>query len=622
LPRNSTTREPAATRGPSADDPHDVRTWIAKLDDPNEVENAVSQLEALGDPRAIEPLSALWLNSGRPVRVLEVIIQLARPLTPEEATEASVTAYETSGRPASWSAALPILIRALTEVADPDSMDNAFWAAYALGEAKAGLDALISVTRLPTKYYFRLQIHAIRALSSFDGERDKAAAALVALLTRPALTATEEDDRVTREAINALGELHATSAADALVVAMYRMPKLLPQLRRALVAIGPAAKPALLQAMRGTHVEVNAQLAANNLYPAVVLGDLLDPSVVPDLLAVLKRNTHHVVFDALRKLGAPEAAAPLRALWADAKADVLTRAHAIRAYAYSARDVAGVAQLGTIAADNTADEELRVEAATAYARLARDADGIALMEKLAARYLDASAKKAKQAEAKRSDVVAAYAQLKAARSTVEAERAKFADTLEETREERWFESDDDLHAQTTALGKVEAAYKEAVRKHKKAYAPFEVLDDAARTYNRSARSFQVNIARIEIAARCKQDAACFADSLRASPDDVAARNAPYLKDLAAWTPDDKRELANAAIDRAMLELGKQGAAAAPHTDALLHAVTTDYDDVRQAIVLALPHIAPLPCDTCVQRLHDANDVDTVALRNYFVRARP
>ena len=68
-----------------AKSPYDAQTWIAKLDDPREMERAVTNLEQLGDPRAIKPLGDAWLAQGRPVRLLQVMIGIARPLTADEA---------------------------------------------------------------------------------------------------------------------------------------------------------------------------------------------------------------------------------------------------------------------------------------------------------------------------------------------------------------------------------------------------------------------------------------------------------------------------------------------------------------------------------------------------------
>src|SRR5690349_11312799 len=57
----------------------EVARWLAELDDPREAERAVTELEALGDPRAIPGLGKAWSEQGRPVRMLAAIILLARP---------------------------------------------------------------------------------------------------------------------------------------------------------------------------------------------------------------------------------------------------------------------------------------------------------------------------------------------------------------------------------------------------------------------------------------------------------------------------------------------------------------------------------------------------------------
>ena len=135
---------------------------------------------------------------------------------------------------------------------------------------------------------------------------------------------------------------------------MYRTPELFTQIRRALVATGPTAKDELRKILRGEHAEVNQlfkdkrldkycgdkgdappdqcqPVSAKDFYPAVVLGDFYDPAATPDLLAALKRpaacrvyfmddqpspNTqYNAIFDALRKIGAADAAATVRAMW-------------------------------------------------------------------------------------------------------------------------------------------------------------------------------------------------------------------------------------------------------------------------------------------------------------------
>jgi len=135
------------------DNPYKATTWTKKLDDPREAERAVTQLEQLGDPSAIPALGNAWAAQGKPVRLLQVIIGLARPLTPDQAKSTYMTDYEKAGRKGNWNLAEPFLIKALTEVdeANPRSVDSAQKAADALGEAKleGGLDALIEISAKP-----------------------------------------------------------------------------------------------------------------------------------------------------------------------------------------------------------------------------------------------------------------------------------------------------------------------------------------------------------------------------------------------------------------------------------------------------------------------------------------
>src|ERR1041384_573841 len=98
------------------DNPYKAETWTKKLDDPRDAERAVTELEQLGDPSAIDKLGHAWVDQGKPVRLLQVIISLARPLTPKEAKEKFFTDFEKTGRPANWERALPFLKRALSEV--------------------------------------------------------------------------------------------------------------------------------------------------------------------------------------------------------------------------------------------------------------------------------------------------------------------------------------------------------------------------------------------------------------------------------------------------------------------------------------------------------------------------
>jgi len=676
-PPSAPSNRPAAEHPVAAKpaDPYEAQTWIAKLGDPREVERAITELEQLGDPRAIEPLGAAWASQGKPVRILMVIISLARPLTPAEAKAQFVTQYEASGRPASWTLALKYLVAAIETVDEmnPRSVDSAQKAAEAIGDARlsGGVDALGAMAGRPsTKRLIAAQIAAIRALGKLAGE-PRAVAPLVGLLaseppTHPRMARGSAEQHLFEErdslylgvsgaAINALGELRAPAAAGPLVLALYRTPELFTQVRRALVAIGPVAEKEVVAALRGDNAAVTQlfkakrldqycgdrgdqaclPVSAKDFYAAVVIGDFHDPATVPELLAALKRpatpayylddqpspNTqYNAIFDSLRKLGSPDAAAPIRAIWAS-KADVTTKVLAVGAYPFVSRDATGVRELGKIAADNRADDQLRQEAATALARLSRDEADIAILGDLAKQYHAASAAKAREAAGKQGDADAAdriYASEKQAVDKAKTDIERAAQEPSRTAAE--------IRAASDAIKKLEDRLRTAKAKHKDRVAPFKNLDGAAKAYLSYARMFETHIARIEIALRCKADLGCFAASLTAPP---AAALGRYIPDLAAWTQDDKRDLASAAIDRALLEIGKRGPAAAQLTDTLLDAMTSEDRLVRQGILLALPKIAPLPCASCVTKLDAAIRADdgkaalgdltleSQLVRNYF-----
>ena len=410
------------------DDPYKAETWTKKLGDQGESERAVTELEQLGDPSAIEKLGSTWIDQGKPVRLLQVIISLARPLTPEEAKAKYVTDYETTGRPANWDKALPFLKRALSEVdeANPRSVDSATKAADALGESRLpdGLDSLIELAQRPvTKKLIAAQVAAIRAIGTDSDESAKAAGALTRVIDKEPpqhpKTAKDRDQgrsleekyslflTVNGAAINALGELRVPSAAKTLALSMYRTPELFTQIRRALVASGPTALDELRKILRDQNPEVEQlfkdkkldrycgdkndappdqcqPVSAMYFYPAVVLGDFYDAKAVPELLAALRKppqpvyfiddqpspNTqYNAIFDALRKIGSPEGAATVRAL-------ALARGE-------PGRQASGAKGCDAQAA-GAPDLNTRILAIGAYPFLSRDDAGIDDLGKIAA----------------------------------------------------------------------------------------------------------------------------------------------------------------------------------------------------------------------------------------------
>lgn len=667
------------------DNPYKATTWTKKLDDPRESERAVTQLEQLGDPSAIPALGQAWAAQGKPLRLLQVIIALARPLTSEEAKKAYLTDYEKEGRQASWKAALPFLQQALSDVdeANPRSVDGAKKAAEALGEAQVegGIEALVEVATKPiTKKLITAQVAATRALGEYESEKQKAATALVQMIgsappEHPRTAKDKEQARALEEkyglflavrgaAINALSELRVPAAVPALILSMYRTPELFSQIRRALVASGPTAAVELRKILRGEHAEVNQlfkdnrldtycgdrgdgkdclPVSAKDFYAAVVLGDFYDPASVPDLLVALDRpaypqyyvddqpsaaTQYNAIFDALRKIGAPAGADRVRAMWNGKGAELPVRLLAIGAYPFLVRDDAGTEDLGKIAADNGADANLRTEAATAFARLAHSAGDIKVLTNLAQKYFDASDKKRKEADGKpKADADAADKELEEARKKVEAAKSAALKATQDTSQ-----GADAIRAATEAAKKADEDLKAAKKKHRAATNPFRQADATAKAYKGYARMFQTHIARIAVAIRCKGDQKCFVSTLKDTPEQAATHCGAYIKDLAQWTKDEKLGLLEGQVERAMLELGKQGQAASAHTDALLDAAKSDDRIVRQSILLALPKIAKVPCANCEKKLDDAIkagegkstlgdlNLETTMLRNYFAWA--
>jgi hypothetical protein len=640
--------------------------------------------------------------------MLQVIISLARPLTIEEAKKNFVTDYEAAGRAASWDKALPFLKQALSEVdeANPRSVDSATKAADALGEAMLpdGLDTLIEFTQKPlTKKLVTAQISAIRAIGKYRAESGKAAGALVKLVDKeppphPKTAKDKEQGRalqekyalflgITGSSINALGDLHVASPAKTLVLSMFRTPELFPQIRRALVATGPAAAAELRKVLAGTHAEVNQlfkdkkldrycgdkndappdqcqKVSAMYFYPAVVLGDFYDPKATPELLEALKHpslpvyylddqpspNTqYHAIFDALRKIGSPEAAATVRVMWAGTASpgaapkrgkagkrgaapapaagepDLSTRVLAIGAYPFLTRDDTGLEELGKIAADNNADDGLRQEAATAFARLSHDAKDVSVLVALAQKYFDAAAKRRTEANGKlKATADAADKEFEKAKKVLDdAKAAALRATHDST------QSVEAIKAATENAKKADEAFKAARKTHRDAVAPYKAADGAAKAYKGYARMFQTHIARIEIAIRCKQDIQCYVASLTLKPEQAVKNNAGYIKDIKEWTKDEQLGLVEANIERAMLEIGKRGAKASTLTDTLLDNAKSDNRLIRQSILLALPKIAAVPCATCEAKLQAAIkagegkttlgdlNLETTMMMNYF-----
>ncbi len=695
------------------DNPYDYKTWTKKLGDQHDSERAVTELENLGNPDAIPALGAAWIDQGKPVRLLQVLISLSRPLTPAEAKEKFFTDYEEKGREASWDKSLPFLKQAIDEVDkdNPRSVESAQKAAGALGEAKLpeGLDSLIGLSQKElSKKLIVAQIDAIKSIGQFDTEKPKATAALEKILDREPPDNPKTAGKGTPEAavlgekfglflgiagaaINGLGELHNPSATKTLVLALYRTPELFTQTRRALVALGPTAEDALRQTLQDKYQPVTElfqskhldrycgdknqlppdqcqNLSAKDFYAAVVLGDFYDNKSVPDLLVALARpplpvyfldeetpspNTQlNAIFDALRKIGSVDAAPTVRGMWMAGAAPVPVKGkppaaspggkdaslelkiQAIGVYAYLTRDTVGIKELGAIAADNKADDNLRTEAATAFARLASSKEDVDVLGVLSKKYLDESNKRKKQADEKKAAADVSDKKLEAVKKT--SDDAKKAATEAAKNVSLTV---DQIKAATEASKLAEEAYKAAKKVHSNETGPYVQLQTDMKNYRLFARMFQTHASRIEVALRCKKELKCLVETLKETDDDASKHVQGYIKDengavedLSKWTKEEKNGLREGEIERAMLEVGKAGPAAAQYADALLDAVKSDNRLIRQSILLALPKITKVPCANCEAKLSDAIkagegkvtlgdlNVETQMLLNYFAWA--
>lgn len=612
--------------------PYDAATWTAKLDG-KDWEDAVTKLDQLGDAKAIPALVKAWERQGKPSKILQVIINLARPLNKEEYLK--VYYQENKTRDASWEAAFPALKMAIEDMDEskPALVDQAIKAADALGDSGYG-DGLGVLTSALKKSYnkngLRAQIAFINAVGKY-----KQASSISALSE---VLAKEGLDLFARgAAVNAIGTIGGAESMPVLIETMYQYPALFEFCRRALAAIGPDLVAAEGQKiLRGQNTTVNTLFTAKKLdqycvqgqceevsmkdyYAAIILGDTYSTAVVPDLLAALAKPAkpayyfqdqpgpvqHAGVIDALRKIGAAESAAALKGVWTGA-GDVKIRVMALSAYAFTARDASALPELAAIFKDDSADQNLRLAAAETYGRLAKSTADIAPLIEVSKRYQAESAKRLAEANG-------------TPKTAFEAAKAEM-----EAKKKDW-----DAVKGTPAETAPKEAYAKAKGVFEKAQYAYKPLLGAAKDYTAFQRTFENHVARIEIAIRCK-DAACLAASLKAKPEDIAANLAAYIPNIKeTWTKDEKKDLVAAQIDRAMIELAKMGKSASGETVALLDGAKTDDSLVRQAILLALPKVAAKPCPECVTKLEAAAkstegkstaasiNVETVVLKNHF-----
>jgi hypothetical protein len=427
----------------------DADTWIDKLGDPKQMERAVTELQNLCNPKAIEPLGKTWERNNRPTRILPIMIELSRELTPGPSGTAEqkfCTDYVKAGRPASWTVVLPFLRSAIEDVDSNSqrSIDDATKAAEALGESQLPDGAQILVDAInkpmqPKDNAQRVRLTAIAALAKYTDPGTKKLA-VVTLGNVIKKDPTTQPPQIVGAAINTLGDLRVPEALPILLESMYRAPLFFQQVHRALVASGPSVIGELRKILRHEHSEINAlfkdkkldkycgdkndaapsdcqEVSAMDYYAAIVLGDMHDKDSIPDLLTALNRPakpayfsdfnpgppSQNAVLDSLRKLGDPSAAQAVLNLAANPKTPEQLRPVATSVYGFVSADgsekagtTSGVKWLATVAADNDADQALRLAASESYARLADSAEDTKVLATLAKKYTDAAREAAKE----------------------------------------------------------------------------------------------------------------------------------------------------------------------------------------------------------------------------------
>ena len=657
------------------EDEFEASTWTKKLGDSKEVEQAVTNLERLGYSSAIPDLGKAWEKQGRPERILRVIIDLARPLTKEEAKKdyKNYKNGDYQAREAAWDKALPFLKKAIDEVdgANPRSVESARLAAEALGNSKieGAFEALQTAANTASVRQLRLQ-----ALLSLGELADPRAVDVLANIIREDFDPTKPE--VPGAAIIALGQLKSDKAVPVLIEAMYRLPFFFKQIRRALVASGGDVVSSRIGAILShKDGDVNALFAEKGLdtykgdlgkdplpqgewqkvsamdyYAAIIAGDLYDPKLVGPLLEALARepvpayfvdsapgpSAHNAILDSLRKIGSAEAADEVLAVWATGKNDDL-KPIAANVYSFVSKDGSestgkdtGLNALGKIAADNAADQNLRLEASVAYGRLASSKDRVGLLLEQGKKYKEASDKAQAEADgAPKKAYLAAKESYDSAKQKLDEAKAAVSRAGGERK------APVELINKTT---EAKVAFDKVKEPHTKAKAAWKALDDKAKAYLGFQRLFESHVARIEIADFCKGKVECFAGTVDPAKkwEEQWSALAPRLKAISGgaiavdkYTEEEKKEALAAQVERAMLELGKMGSKAASATPTLLEAVKSDDRIIRQSILLALPKVAGKDCKECGAKLDAAIkagegkttlgelNFETQVLRSYF-----
>jgi len=576
-------------------DPYDPQTWIANLDDPAEVERAITELSRLKDPVAIASLGKTWRKYNKASKVLRVIVELA--------DQAEGPPPDKKQGPF-WDDAIPVLVEAVEEYerGNTRSIEDAAFAAEALGRSH-NPEAVPVLVRAATKQLKklapdqRLRIAAVKALGSFPKD-PKAIDTLIKVLNGDP---EEQPINLNAAAAIALGETKSEQAIEPLLMALFEIPPIYPQARSALTKIGDPVIPRVIKVFQNQDEKINALAkkegfdtdcdkaigpesnckAPGNIEfkAAALLGDLHAKEAVPLLVKELARkpeisffdprsgapgpSSHNAVLDSLRNIGATEAADDVYNYMKDSQTDDLIRPLAIDVYSMLTRDTKALPYLASLMKDDEQEESIRRSAALAYARLVKSKSDLGALQYMIDRYQ-------KEADQKRAA---------AAKAKSEDDKAD--------------------------------------------------LEDQALGYDGLVRFFNEHMARALTGIHCGDKAECYAGLLSKDADTLIKELGLPAEGL---KKAQKENLKIAVSERALLDIGKMGKSAAGTLDAVLAVADSSERIIRQGALLAMASISEKPCKKCVERLdaiivaqEDQSTLaalthDTKVVRNYLERA--
>jgi HEAT repeat protein len=351
-------------------DPMDPKTWIKKLDDPREKDDAVIQLVKLKDPAAVPALIDLYKKTKDPNHLKAIA-----SFKDKQSIDVMIDSLDYS----------------------EESCDSAKVAANALGDVPdpKAVDPLMKAVSKPLPIKTSCNVVKLEAMKSLVKIGDKRAVdTLVKVLET---SADDQDFFLNQVAAQSLGKLRDPKAVPSLIRGLWmtgRGANIFQDCRAALLAIGDATVDPLLETMQHKNAKVEADAKKYEFIPGIIeqkvsilLGDLRNKKAVPVLIDLVNKPdagaakgapVHQSAILALGLIGDMSAEKTLIGVLSNAKAPAKDRTAAAQAL-NAMNDISALPALLKVANEpfiNTKTKEIDgdkgamvAEAATAYSRL-------------------------------------------------------------------------------------------------------------------------------------------------------------------------------------------------------------------------------------------------------------